>query len=120
MKIFFKDDKINFVDDNNVFVGFDMHSQCCENFGWFITRTPKDKVSDNEYTKEELADYTFNTNYFKEVPGGDDDDGSIVRFCLINKMGKELFLHLYNFHNGYYGHGFDSEIGGVDWMSGSL
>jgi len=37
MKIFDRDFKINFVDVNNVFLGYDMNLQCTERAGWFIS-----------------------------------------------------------------------------------
>jgi len=36
MRIFEKDGKINFVDENNVIVGFDYSACCCEQFGYII------------------------------------------------------------------------------------
>jgi len=36
MKVFDKGGKVNFVDKNNVLVGYDMNSSCCEEFGWYI------------------------------------------------------------------------------------
>lgn len=36
MKIFDKDGKVNFVDENNVIVGYDTNQHCSEHAGWFI------------------------------------------------------------------------------------
>jgi hypothetical protein len=30
----------------------------------------------------------------------------------MKKFETDLYLHFYNVHNGYYGHGFKMEIGG--------
>ena len=38
MEVFEKDSKINFVDANNVFVGFDNIQSCCEDFGWYYSK----------------------------------------------------------------------------------
>lgn len=39
MKIFERDGKINFVDENNVLLGYDMSQDCCEHADWFILDT---------------------------------------------------------------------------------
>ena len=36
MKIFEDNIKVNFVDENNVFVGYDMRQSCCEQAGYFF------------------------------------------------------------------------------------
>jgi hypothetical protein len=43
--IFEADYKINFVDKNNVFVGFDYSSNCCERFGYYIGIEIPKKIS---------------------------------------------------------------------------
>ena len=48
---------INFVDENNVFVGYDLEQQCCEEADWFFT--DNNLLGErNEYTKN-----YFNINY---------------------------------------------------------
>ena len=37
MKILEIGEKINFIDENNVFVGYDLGQNCCENASWFIS-----------------------------------------------------------------------------------
>lgn len=120
MKIFNKDRKVNFVDDNNVFVGFDNIYCCCEQFGWFISEQESDKMDEPSYSGN-MDDYNFDTEYFQDVDSPDIyDGGGMVRFRLQNNEGKELFLHLYNSHNGYYSHGFTATINGVKWQDDSL
>jgi len=104
MKIFQTDYKINFVDDNNVFVGFDNEQYCCENFGWFFSDKPEN--GDVEGIKPNLEGYNFDTEYFHSHWSEHFEEGGIVAFRLVNESNDELFLHLYNHHNGYYGHGF--------------
>jgi len=53
MKLFEKDCKINFVDEDSVFVGYDMCGQCCERFGWYIASeqtmmVPKEGETEND------------------------------------------------------------------------
>jgi hypothetical protein len=109
--------KVNFVDDNNVLVGYDFYGSCCENFGWYISDKPTTDLRDclfNDKTCEEainesLKDWTFDASFFQKLNTNIDDhyeyDERAV-FRLVNE-DNQLFLHLYNIHNGYYGHGFD-------------
>lgn len=130
MKIFNKDtgswsDKVNFVDDNNVLVGFDMSGQCCENFGWFLSNEAPTKILEDA-SEVEMCDidpegYQFDTNYFEQPDAtGDCFDESSMAVFRLTKGESEIFLTLHNTHNGYYSHGFTMEIGGVEVKEGSL
>ena len=122
MKVFEKsestyDSKVNFVDKNNVFVGYDLSQSCCENADWFISKQIRTSVygNDHETYKEEEFDtepYVFDTEFFKRIDESNElDAGSMVTFKLINEDTKEeRYLHLFNCHNGYYGHGFEFKI----------
>lgn len=114
------DDKVNFVDKNNVFVGYDLGKEGSELAGWFIDNkehndVPKDlpKV-DNTI----LEKYSFDKNYFEHATPQNDkygydqfDAGGMVRFKLKRRGEKHLYLHLFNVHNGYYKHGFNMKYG---------
>lgn len=119
MKKFNKDDKINFVDENNVFVGYDLIRSCCEHADWFISDKEKDTTGDiaNKY---DISAYVFDTKYFAEVASNDVDAGGMVRFKLVSPDKPNLFLHLFNSHNGYYSHGFEAKIGDEKWKDGNL
>lgn len=118
MKIFEGDnsswaEKVNFVDDNDVFVGYDIGQSCCEDAGYFIA----DKVTPYKYDMEQdgrpdVEDYVFDKDFFERIPSGDLDSGGMVAFRLISDQKPDLYLHLYNSHNGYYGHGFEVKHGG--------
>jgi hypothetical protein len=126
--IFHNEDKVNFVDINNVFVGYDLYPDCCEHADWFISKTEdKDAPLENNQIKEGLDDYIFDTKYFVDVELDKDEygytcleDGGMVRFKLIAKDKPDLFLHLYNSQNGYYSHGFQATIGDILWRNGTL
>lgn len=45
---------------------------------------------------------------------------AMVKFKLIAENMPSLFLHLFNCHNGYYGHGFEAKIGDETWKEGTL
>ena len=110
MKIFEVNDSVNFVDENNVLVGYETDQHCCEDAGWFLAHQP------TEYSRDDVdsvdvkpEDYTFEPHYVQERSGGDLNDGTMMIFKLVHPTKSDLFLHIYNAHNGYYGHGFKTE-----------
>lgn len=103
--------KLNFVDDNNVFVGFDFSHQCCEDFGYFfVSKKPKLEdlrtIYDSEQELEvpDLEGYTFDPSFCLALERG---DLNFAVFKLAKKKHPNLYLVLYNYHNGYYSHGFN-------------
>jgi len=116
MRIFHKTEswnsKVNFVDENDRFVGFDTDQYCCEDADWFIADTPQSTTQEDAIQPEEMAGWLFDPDFFEEVNGGEFDQGGMVIFRMC-KGGEEKFLHLYNCHNGYYSHGFTSGQGDV-------
>lgn len=105
MMLFNRDGKVNFVDKNNVFLGYDMNQCCCEHFGWFLAEQPTTEIQEEPQELPDISEYNFDRDYFRELHDSHLEDGGIVVFRLVSDE-KELFLHLYNCHNGYYGHGF--------------
>lgn len=108
MKIFDRDGAVNFVDSNNVLVGFSTFQNCCENASWLLTRTMPHLIETAaEIDPAELDGYVFDVAF----DGGDPltqeslDGGGAVAFRLVNG-DREAFLTLYNSQNGYYSHGF--------------
>jgi len=110
--------KVNFADDNNVVVGYNMEQSCCENADWFIADKVAEFMPEDLVHERELEGFVFDTEFFKKISSinqdGSDynalDEGGMVVFRLTNG-DKEKFLHLFNCHNGYYGHGFTMKIG---------
>lgn len=117
MKVFERNGKINFVDDNNVFVGFDYESICCENFGYYLIY--KGEKIDCDF---DLDGYTFYTSYCEEKEGElDYCEENEVTFKLIKDECEPIFLSLFNHHNGYYAHGFEmGVINGENYFDGVL
>lgn len=122
--------KINFADENNVLVGFDFGSSCCEMFGWFVDDKVNPKggkdsiIDDNTLTSvidKELEGWVFDKEFFDRIDVGEDsyDFHNVAVFRMV-KEGNERFLHLYNDHNGYYSHGFDFAVDGEVIKCGSL
>ncbi len=111
--------KVNFVDKNNVCLGYDLQQDCCEYADWFISDKEEktyDSVDEREF---DVEDYIFDSAYFEDVDCSDLDEGRMVRFRLVNGS-NELFIHIYNCHNGYYGHGFEFKIGDEIKQDGCL
>ena len=120
------EDRINFLDSNNVLVGFQTHQDCCETSGWYFS---KNKKTDTDYDEgvmeleEEnilVKDYNFDPDYFEEVKDANVEEGGMIRFRLIDDKKNELFLHIFNSHNGYYSHGFSVSIPGKKVIEGSI
>lgn len=107
------DNKVNFIDENNVLLGYDIDQKCCEHAGYIVLdeEPTKYKTSESSETIEEinnrLKGFTFNVEYFKTI---DDDSGCCdgnenVVFKATN-ADKSIYILLFNCHNGYYSHGF--------------
>jgi len=120
-------EKHNFIDENNVFVGFDSEQSCCEIADWFISDKIETIMPDPLPKEDVLDGWTFDQQFFEkrdflkysDMNANALDSGGMVIFRIVNN-GEEKFLHLFNCHNGYYGHGFSMEIGGLKVMEGSL
>tara|TARA_R110000772_G_scaffold143235_1_gene252731 strand:- start:8918 stop:9319 length:402 start_codon:yes stop_codon:yes gene_type:complete len=107
--------KVNFIDDNNVILGYDLESSCCENAFWTISESPDGSnpihEGDGEAEKEiELDGYNFDPEFCEQVDNEVKERYSAT-FKLVSRSWGEpklpdLFLRLENHHNGYYSHGF--------------
>ena len=111
MMIFDTDNKINFIDENNVILGYDLNQNCCESAYWFIS--DKQETEPQEESKvdcdPDLKGFYFDKSFFSIVNETDSDHGTMVVFRIVNGE-KEKFIHLVNVHNGYYNHGFEMKI----------
>jgi hypothetical protein len=104
-------DKVNFVDTNNVVLGYDLGLQCCEDAFWTISETPDGNSpthrGDIRCPQEiELEGFRFDPSYFRRDDDATTDEYAVV-FRLVESEGeRELFVRLENHQNGYYSHGF--------------
>lgn len=129
MRIFISDDKyskINFVDEKNVFVGFDNEGNCCERWGFMITDEVPDKSFDIDWDKQSIHEKLLLTNpdflksfrfdqsfYFKQDLGQNECE-SMCTFKLYScNDSNSVYLTIFNYHNGYYSHGFEFCDGNV-------
>lgn len=103
--------KINFIDKNDCFVGFDFERDCCESFGWYYSENRNSNDFQNS-DPDALHGFFFDTKSDPfDVIDTDDDECSIVGFTLINEAADIKYLFLYNSHNGFYSHGWGSSWG---------
>jgi hypothetical protein len=130
MKIFDSEsgfeNKVNFVDENNVYVGYDLSISCCEYADWFISNTitpvevfgtdfekgncfrPEDaEINYSNLTKHNLDLYKFDTTFFQSIYNDNIFDSGSMAVFRITDGTNEKFLHIFNSHNGYYSHGFE-------------
>ena len=118
MKIFKDNDSVNFVDENNVFVGFDMEATCCERFGWELFSDSESVMScqDAPAPSEDHSEiasfdgYVFDKDYFVRDDNGYECGGE-VHFKLTAPEKPDMFLTIWCDHNGYYAHGFEFRDG---------
>lgn len=98
---------INFIDENDVFVGFEFLHHFKEDFGFYISN---EKFSNPSLSLpiNEIEGYFFNClenvdeyNFLNEIIEFKD---GLACISLINKDDNIIYLHLYNEHNGYYAH----------------
>ena len=124
--------KINFVDENNVLVGYEFGASCCENFGWYVSNKVTTDLHDHIFNEtaqaggwdinQLLEGWTFDITFFVTLDNSIDhyyDDSKRAVFRMI-KGDQEQFLHLYNVHNGYYSHGFEFSQDGTAIKTGCL
>lgn len=108
--------KYNWVDENNVFVGFDSEGCCCEDYGYFYLDENQKNIPN--LTDEELAEYRFDVSagvmsYDGNIPNcfhannvAEFKYGGVARFKITNGK-KDLYIVIYNSHNGFYSHGYE-------------
>jgi hypothetical protein len=108
MKIFIKDNKLNFVDEANTVIG----AYPCGRTDWFISNEKVDGKYE-EFTKSYTQSFDY-PDYFIDINSKEDMNASFCaglgfRFKLINKKdNKTAYLHLYNLdYDGYYSCSYD-------------
>ena len=99
--------KTNFIDKFDNFVGYDSFQSCCEYFGWYISDVIS---SDNDDADFPVEGFYFDASVPPAEVEGKYDSGGCIAFTLINDSGEKLYLHLFNYHNGYYAHGWESSF----------
>ena len=115
----------NFVDDRNRLVGWDDNGQCCEIFGWAFCKFSSYDEADafeNDGDKYDMP---------KDLSGVNEPDLSNAYFAEEQPLAtsgkfkiegsKDCdWLILYNYHNGFYYHGFVFKHGDKELYRGGL
>jgi hypothetical protein len=121
LKFFEKDGKLNWVDSNNVFVGLDNEGDCCEVWGGDFYDGLGEDANKLELDLSLDNDWAFDVAFYSDsVDAVKVYDGGSAGFRLIDEKGNEIFLVIWNEHNGYYCHGFDFCNGDVVIVHGSI
>jgi len=136
MEIFDREDvSVNFVDENDVVLGYSLRCDCCEDAGWYIvddepTTVDLDLRMDASGYEQppqdipELAGWVFDRNWFKQIieycsEQPPLDCGGAVCFRIV--LGdQQKFVVLFNSQNGYYSHGFEFKAANEVLQSDSI
>lgn len=122
LKVIEMGSKLNVVDSDNNFVGFDLSDDCCAHGGYFIAdkEITKDFDEAPAINKVDFPEYEFDLDYFKDHDPKNDKnydytEENVVIFKLSPIYGHDelppLYLHLFNVHNGYYSKSYVSLMG---------
>lgn len=105
---------VNFIDKNDCFVGFGTLRYCCEIAGFTVVddlaKLQEDPINHNPLS---LDGYWFDTSIqpIEDLIVPWVYDGDVVAFTCVNEAGDIRYLVLYNEHNGYYHHGWETSWG---------
>ena len=109
-------EKINYVDDYNKFVGFDISPKCYEDFGHGVYHgigpLPSVYKCGDEAIGVDLEPYRFiDTLPVSGILAGKEYEGEYegsLGFRIVADGLPDLWVVIWNHHNGYYSHGFTS------------
>lgn len=98
--------KVNYVDENNVVLGYDMSGSCCEVFGHGVfASVPANAGDESTPITVDLEPYRFVDEKPTDCLSLRDNGGGLA-FRISAPGLPDLYVVIWNFHNGYYSHGF--------------
>lgn len=110
MKVFHYSGSINFIDENDVFLGYVLEQSCCErsNFdlSWDQKFKKKIEYKDLSELNSILDGYFFDTNFMLKYYDSKNTHREYAVFRLKKEGEKNAYIFLSNQHNGHYSHGF--------------
>ena len=118
LRYFNRDLKMNWVDSNNVFVGFSDMCDCCEVWGGNFYDSLGDDARLLDIDLSVDNNWVFDTSFYSSDMSMDGHDSS-AGFRLVDG-DREMYLVIWNDHNGYYAHGFEFCNGDTVIVEGSL
>lgn len=109
---------LNFVDDRNRLVGYEYEQQCCEDFGYVFIKSGPD-IDVDEICNSGESGYGRDVSKYKAVESPDLSNAYFAEEQPLIEDGKFRiegcaecdWLVLFNYHNGYYSHGFKFKVG---------
>lgn len=111
MKVFHYSGSINFIDENDVFLGYLLEQSCNErsDFNLFWDRKCKNKIEYKDLSELDsiLDGYFFDTHFMLKYYDSKNTDRAYALFRLKKDGEKNVYISLSNQHNGYYSHGFN-------------
>lgn len=110
IKIIERGYKLNGIDDANRLVGFDLEDDCCAHGGWFVSKRIENTEPKELDHRNDLPEYSFDEAFFQETKSNVNEYQAVV-FKMVAKDKPDLYLHLFNVHNGYYSKGFRTSFG---------
>ena len=94
--------RLNLIDKNNVFVGYDYEYKCHEEFGYEFRDEDNNKID-----LPNLEDFVFTLNHKKiDVIERTEECPGEYGFEITDGK-KNVWFVIYNYQNGYYNHGFE-------------
>lgn len=110
MKVFHYSGSINFIDENDVFLGYVLEQSCNErsdfNISWDRKFKKKIEYKDVSELDSILDGYLFDTHFMLKYYDSKNTDRAYAIFRLKKNGEKNIYISLSNQHNGYYSHGF--------------
>lgn len=106
---------INFVDNNDNFVGFDADSQYCCEYAYYKFF----KKESDQFKEIKLSDLPESAEFIGVSDFSIEDDGSNYFNGITFEISGGYYLEIVNIHNGYYAHVFEYKIN-LNQEKGSL
>lgn len=80
MQKFENSTEVNFVDEDNVYLGYTLHTSCCEYAGYLITKDIPLSVNTKSLNDYDLKKFKFDKDYFRSNALADTRDGGVSNF----------------------------------------
>ena len=109
LRYFNRDCRMNWIDSNNIFVGFSDEAGCCEEWGGDFYDSLGANARRLDIDLEVSNNWVFDPSFYDANPMIEIErhSGAICAAFRLVDGDKEMFLVLWNDHNGYYAHGFE-------------
>ena len=111
MRIFKHKESVNFIDKNDVFLGYSLENSCCSHSGFELAL---DKACKKKIEFETIDDvnkiiegYEFDTKYMNKYFDKKDNSYGFAVFRMTKKGSGNIYVILKNHHNGNYWNGFE-------------